>query len=224
MASVQSEPLFKLIKTLSKSEKRNFKLYANRIQSHEEAKFIQLFDVMDKLSCYDEEQILKKIPAIKKAQLSNLKRHLYKQLLISLRLIHIQRNIDIQIREQLDFAKILYNKGLYQQSLKLLERVKSIAFENHQDIHHLEIVEFEKLIESRHTTRSIENRADELAVESEKRTEIVSTTGLLSNLSLRLYGLYIQVGHIRNQKDAYFMWEFFKTNLPELDAQQTYFF
>ena len=123
---------------------------------------------MDKLSCYDEEQILKKIPTIKKAQLSNQKRHLYKQLLISLRLIHIQKNIDIQIREQLDFAKILYNKGLYQQSLKLLERVKSIAFENHQDIQHLEIIEFEKLIESRHTTRSIENRADELAVESEK--------------------------------------------------------
>ncbi len=224
MPSVYSEPLFKLIKTLTKSEKRNFKLYANRIQSQEEVKFIQLFDVLDKLSCYDEEQILKRISSIKKSQLSNLKRHLYKQLLVSLRMVHIQKNIDIQIREQLDFAKILYNKGLYQQSLKLLERVKTIAFENHQDIHHLEIVEFEKLIESRHITRSIENRADELAVESEKRNQIISKTGLLSNLALRLYGLYIQVGHIRNQKDAYFMWEFFKTNLPELDINKLTFF
>jgi len=36
--------------------------------------------------------------------------------------------------------------------------------------------------------------------------------------------LYIQVGHIRNQKDAYFMWEFFKTNLPELDIKKLTFF
>ena len=223
MPSIHSEPLFVLVKTLTKSEKRNFKLYVNRIQSNEEVKFIQLFDVLDKLSDYDEEQILRKIPAIKKSQLSNLKRHLYKQLLISLRMVHIQKNIDIQIREQLDFAKILYNKGLYLQSLKLLERIKTIAKEHHQDIHHLEILEFEKLIESHHITHSIENRADELAVDSEKRTQIISKTGLLSNLSLRLYGLYIQVGHIRNQKDAYFMWEFFKTNLPELDVNKLTF-
>ena len=224
MPSIHSEPLFLLVKTLSKSEKRNFKLYVNRIQSQEEVKFIQLFDVLDKLSDYDEEQIFKRIPSIKKSQLSNLKRHLYKQLLTSLRMIHIQKNIDIQIREQLDFAKILYNKGLYLQSLKVLERIKAIARENHQDIHHLEIIEMEKLIESQHITRSIENRADELAVESERRNQVINKTSLLSNLSLRLYGLYIQVGHIRNQKDAYFMWEFFKTNLPELDINRLTFF
>ncbi len=224
MPSIHSEPLFILIKTLSKSEKRHFKLFVNRIQSQEEVKFIQLFDVLDKLSEYDEELILKKIPSIKKSQLSNLKRHLYKQLLISLRMIHIQKNIDIEIREQLDFAKILYNKGLYWQSLKLLERIKSIAKEHHQDIHHLEILEFEKLIESHHITHSIEYRSDQLTVESEKRNQIITKTGLLSNLSLRLYGLYVQVGHIRNQKDAYFMWEFFKTNLPESDVNKLTFY
>ncbi len=218
MPSIHSEPLFVLIKTLSKSEKRNFKLYANRIHSQDEVKFIQLFDVLDKLAAYDEEQILRRIPSIKKSQLSNLKRHLYKQLLISLRLIHIQKNIDIQIREQLDFAKILYNKGLYLQSQKTLERAKAIARESHQDIICLEIIEFEKLIESRHFTPSIENKANKLAAESEARTQIISKTDRLSNLSLRLYGMYVQVGHIRNQKDAYFLWEFFKTNLPEMDT------
>jgi len=222
--AIQTDHLFKLIKTLTKSEKRNFKLYVNRIGGKENAKFIQMFDVLDKQKEYEEGQICKKIPSIKKSQVSNLKRHLYRQLLISLRLIHIQRNTDIEIREQLDFAKILYNKGLYLQSLKTLDRIKGIAKENHQDSLHLEIVEFEKYIEAGYITRSIENRADELAEEANRRTSVIETTSKLSNLALRLYGLYIKVGHIRNQKDAYIVWEFFKSKMPDVDIKKLTFY
>ena len=59
-----------------------------------------------------------KTPAIKKQQLSNSKAHLYRQILASLRLIKHEDNIDIQLHEQMDYARILYNKGLYLQSLK----------------------------------------------------------------------------------------------------------
>ena len=93
MPSNQTDNLFKLINTMSKAEKRSFKLYVNRIQGSETAKFIQLFDVLDKQKKYDEDLIFQKVPEIKKTQLSNLKRHLYKQLLTSLRLIHISKNI-----------------------------------------------------------------------------------------------------------------------------------
>ncbi len=221
---IQTDHLFKLIKTLTKSEKRNFKLYVNRIGGKENAKFIQLFDLLDKQLVYGEDQICKKIPTIKKSQISNLKRHLYRQLLISLRLIHIQRNMDIEIREQLDFAKILYNKGLYLQSLKLLDRIKGIAIEHHQDNLHLEIIEFEKHIESAYITRSLETKADQLSEESGKRIKILDRVSQLSNLGLRLYCLYIKTGHIRNQKDAYIVWEFFKSNLPELDLNKLTFY
>ena len=94
--STHSDQTFTLIKSLTKAEKRNFKLYATRIQSKEELKFVQLFEVIDKISQYDEEVILKRLPDIKRRQLPNLKRHLYKQILSSLRLIHIQKNADIR--------------------------------------------------------------------------------------------------------------------------------
>ncbi len=224
MPSLQTDNLFKLIKSMSKSEKRNFKLYVNRVQSKETARFIQLFDVLDKQKKYDEALLLQKIPTIKRTQLSNQKRHLYKQLLTSLRLIHTQKNPDLQIREQLDYGKILYNKGLYMQSLKLLDRVKQQAFEANLDLLHLEIIEFEKLIESRHITRSIENRAEALTTESEKRIEVIHNASKLSNLALKMYGLYIKLGHIRNQKNAYIVWEFFKSNLPNVDPEKLTFF
>ncbi len=224
MSNHNSAPLFHLIKTLSKSEKRNFRMYVNRGSGGDKVLFVQLFDVLDKQKEYEEEIIFKRIPSIKRQQLSNLKRHLYKQLLTSLRLIETQKNIDLQIREQIDFARILYNKGLYLQSLKVLDKVKNLANESHQDVLELEIIEFEKLIESRHITRSIENRADQLATEADLRNKIIGSTSRLSNLALRLYGLYIEMGHARHKKDFEMVKVFFETNLPKVDPNRLTFF
>jgi hypothetical protein len=46
-----------------------------------------------------------------KVQLSNLKSYLYKQVLVSIRLNIPSQNIRYQIREQIDFAAILYNRA-----------------------------------------------------------------------------------------------------------------
>ncbi|MCI5080839.1 MAG: hypothetical protein MRY78_04060 [Saprospiraceae bacterium] len=217
MLSAQKDQLFLLIKSLSKAEKRNFKIYAKRHQGGSDTKFVQLFEVLDKIDEYDEEAVLKKLPDVQKKQLSNLKRHLFKQVLTSLRLIHNQRNIDIQIREQLDFARILYGKGMYMQALKILERIKKIAVDNHQDILHLEILEFQKLIEARHITRSraIENKMELLLVESHRRSSITHETSRLSNFNIQIHGYYIENGHIQSEADRAEVNRFFKENVPQ---------
>jgi len=51
----------------------------------------------------------------------------------SLRDLKKDSNIDLQLHEQLDFARVLYNKGLYLQSLKILDKVKELAKANNQD-------------------------------------------------------------------------------------------
>jgi hypothetical protein len=127
MPNRSSDALYQLIKSLEKSEKRNFKLYVKRNSASEELKIIQLFDAMDKMDEYDEGLLLKKNKTIRKQQLSNAKAHLYRQILSSLRLIRNDENIDIQLHEQMDHARILYNKGLYLQSLKVLDRIKENA-------------------------------------------------------------------------------------------------
>ena len=223
--NTQKEQLFTLIKSLTKAEKRNFKLYVNRFQS--DSKFIQLFDVLDKLPEYDEGVVLKKLAGVKKRHLANLKRHLYKQLLVSLRLIYIQKNIDIEIREQLDFARILYGKGLYMQSLKLLERIKKIALDHHQDILLLEILEFQKFIEARHITRSrmVENKMEILVAESAHRSSITHTTSGLSNFNIQIQGYFIECGHARNEKEVIEAHSFFEKVRPKevTDHDLTFF-
>lgn len=199
MPTQAKDQLFRLIKSLSKAEKRSFRLYANRTMSSQERKFLQLFDALDRLDDYQEEQLLERLPGTTKSQLSNLKRHLYKQILTSLRLIYIQRYVDIEIREQLDFARILYGKGMYMDALRLLERIKQTAVEHHQDVLHLEVLEFQKMIEARHITRSrqIDQKMDHLLVESTHRSLITLATSELNNLNIQIHGYYIEKGHAK---------------------------
>ena len=224
MPNRSTDTLFQLIKSLEKSEKRNFKLYANRNASGEELKSVQLFDALDRMDYYDEAFLLKKNETIKKQQLSNLKAHLYKQILSSLRLINDEANIDIQLNEQMDHARILYNKGLYLQSLKVLDRMKDIAKANNQFTYFQQALFFEKSIESLYITRSIQNRAEQLSKETSEVSHSLTLTSELSNLSLQLYSWYIQNGHSRNEKEDAEVQHFFIENLGDKTNQCKHFY
>lgn len=214
MPNRSADILFQLIRSLEKSEKRNFKLYIQRNSGNKDLKIIELFDALERMKEYDEQQLLKKLTSIKKPQLSNTKAHLYKQLLASLRLIKTQESIDLQLHEQLDYARILYNKGLYMQSLKIIEKAKELAIEHNQDSFLIQAISLEKKIEILHITRSMQDRADRLSSEADSINEKRTVITRLSNLALQLYSWYIRNGHARNEKDEAGIHSFFKEHFP----------
>src|SRR6476620_841248 len=215
MPNRSTDALFQLVKSLEKSEKRNFKLYVKRNSSGEDRMIVKLFDALDRSDAYDEDQLLKKNKSIKKRQLSNMKAHLYKQILSSLRLIKDENNIDIQLHEQMDHARILFNKGLYLQSLKVLDKMKEMARANEQLTYLQQALFFEKKIEGLFITRSMREKASQLAKESDETNCQLSLINRLSNLSLQLYGWYITHGHVRSQKEVEELKKFLEDNLPE---------
>jgi len=215
MPNRSTDSLFQLIRSLQKSEKRNFKLYAQRNSSNNDLKIVQLFDVIDKMPVYDESILINKTSAIKRQQLPNLKAHLYRQILSSLRLLEGSDNIDIQLHEQLDFARILYNKGLYHQSLRTLEKIKEIALANNQIHFQIEVLIIEKKIEALHITRSMQDRADALTHDIDVANEQLTRQSKLSNLALQLYSWYIKNGLARNEADEKEVEDYFKKNLTE---------
>jgi hypothetical protein len=224
MPNENNDPVFQLIKSLTRSEKRHFRLFANRQGSTDGLKFLQLFDALDTAAQYDDERVLAQVPAIKKVQLANLKANLYRQLLASLRMYHAGQNLDIQLREQLDYARVLYNRGLYQQSIRMLERVKASAQQVGMSHIALQALDFEKLIEAQYITRSLRGRADELSAEALTLASHVSQQHVLSNLSLRMYGFYLQIGHARNQEDFDRITTFFQAALIDVDMRDPDFF
>jgi hypothetical protein len=215
MPNRSTDSLFQLIRSLQKSEKRNFKLYAQRNSSNNDLKIVQLFDVIDKMSVYDEDILINKTNSIKKQQLPNLKAHLYRQILGSLRLLEGSENIDIQLHEQLDFAKILYNKGLYHQSLRTLEKIKEVALANNQIHFQIEVLITEKKIETLHITRSMQDRADELTHDIDVANMQLAKQSKLSNLALQLYSWYIKNGLARNKADEKEVEDYFKRHFTE---------
>jgi hypothetical protein len=216
--NLQNDSLFVLIKSLSKSEKRQFNLYVGRLGGNIDAKFFSLFKFLEKQKSYNEKDILKS-NIVSKQQLSNLKAHLYKQILISLRLNPVHKNIRIQIREQLDFATVLYQKGLYKQSLKLLDKAKHLALENEEKNSAYEIVELEKVIETQYITRSIHTRADELSIQAKNLSQLNVITSKLSNLSLQLYSYLLKNGYVKNNEELLFITNYFNKKMPKYDFE-----
>lgn len=210
-----SDTLFQLVHSLEKAEKRHFKLYIKRSSSKQDLKIIRLFDAIDKLTEYDEKALLKTLKDISKPQLANLKAHLHKQLLASLRLLKTNENIDLKLSEHLDNARLLYNKGLKIQSLHILEKAKEMA-RTHQKMNFLvQAISLEKKIETLHITRTSVEKTQLLAEEALQISGHIDRVTKLSNLALLLYRWYIQNGHARNVEDEKDIRAFFKDNLPK---------
>ena len=86
MPNNNTDPLFQLIKSLTKAEKRYFKLHATIQKASEDAKFIKLFDLIDKqndLHLFQKiiMKFLKKLGSITRDKLIDAFKELIEQLL-----------------------------------------------------------------------------------------------------------------------------------------------
>lgn len=212
----RQEAVFELVRGMSKAEKRNFKLFASRSAANQDAKFIALFDALDSLDEYDEVKVLKK-SGIRKEQLPNMKSYLYRQILVSIRLLNVQHVGVMEIHQTIDFARILYDKSMFRQALQMLDKAKKMALEYRNFTLALEIVEFEKRVESLHMNRSATDRAERLSDQAEALSERISNINELSNLSVQLYSLNLQLGYVRSAKDRKLVTDFFKSKLEGYD-------
>jgi hypothetical protein len=224
MPNRTTDILFQLIRSLEKAEKRHFKLYIQRSSGNQDLKIVRLFDALDKLKEYDEKVLLKKLPGVTKPRLANLKTHLYKQVLASLRLLKTTDSLDLQLNEQFDYAHILYKKGLFHQSLRILEKVKETAKANQKFNFLPQAIALEKRIENLHITRSNQDRAELLSAEANEVSRHIDAVARLSNLALKLYSWYVEHGHARNEEDEKDIRHFMKESLPADAWEQTGFY
>jgi hypothetical protein len=134
--------LFDLIRSMTKSEKRYFKLSASPQKG--EKNYLRLFDAIERQKSYDEE-------AIKRAfageafvrQLHVAKNYLHKLILRSLRAYRAESSVDGQIQTLLQDARIFFEKGLARQCAGALKRARALAEEYERDYALLEIIDME---------------------------------------------------------------------------------
>ncbi|MCV9388264.1 hypothetical protein [Reichenbachiella ulvae] len=211
------QPLFQLIKSLTKSEKRSFKLYVSRINEENEVKFITLFDILDRLEEYDEAVIIKKMSNISKAQLANLKSHLYKQVLLVLRISHLKNDVDIQLRENLDYVRLLYKKGLYDESMKLLNKIKLTANNYKKNIFKLALLNYEKNIENQQMLTLDTTTTLKLDRETKSILNKINVAQSFFSVALRMKAQFLKGGMARSEDELEKINKIFYSSLPEYD-------
>jgi hypothetical protein len=112
----ENDDLFALVKALSKSEKRYFRLYAAKQHSKEDAVYLLLFDALEAMEEYDDAPLHAILREQQLHHLAQLKYYLYKTLLRALNLYHARFNIETRINELIQAFNILYEKQLYTQA------------------------------------------------------------------------------------------------------------
>jgi len=222
MPKPHSKSLFKLVKSLSKSEKRSFKLFANRAGSEEEKKIIRIFNRLEKQKVYDEGRILAKEKSLDRRQMPNLKAHLYLQIMKCLAL-SAAKSHEMKVTSLLEYARILYNKCLYGECLRMLEKAKRSAIANDTHILLLEILDLEKLALMQTVHEGNETRVTAIINDTDKTARSVQNINTFSNLSLKLNSLYHRMGFIRNNLDFENTRKFFESSLPKYDEKKISF-
>ena len=124
-----SQQLFDLIKSLSKNEKRNFRLYAQLHSKKGTSSYLQLFDLLDKMKNYDESSIKELLTKKQKAaQFNPMVNYLFDVIVNSLSIYNNKNFIAFKLKKKVNNAFILRKKGLYKKSKKLLISAKKEAF------------------------------------------------------------------------------------------------
>ena len=140
-----SSELFDLIRTLTKSEKRFFKLQSS-LQSGDK-NYVKLFDLIEKMEFYDEDLLKKTFKGEKFIKhLPSEKNQLYKLILKSLRSYYSETSVASSLKQDIKNIEILYNKGLFDECIKFIERAKKIAIRNEKFYYLFELISWEKTL------------------------------------------------------------------------------
>ena len=124
-SKMKEDLLFSLIRSLSPTEKRYFKLQ-NTVSA--DKAFMRLFDYLNAVEAYDEEALRSHFKGEKfLTNLPVIKGYLKNNLLVALRDFHRQNNVELQIRAQLDFVNVLKDRGIRKLALRELRKIKKQA-------------------------------------------------------------------------------------------------
>jgi len=204
MSTKVKEALFELIKSLSKSEKRYFKLLSSRHTIGDENNYVKLFDFIDKQSAYDEDAIFKEFKnEAFLHRFSITKKRLYDHVLSALDAFHSTNSVDAQLFKMMHSADILFNKSLYDQCARILRSAEKLAEKNNR---------FTLLAEiSRKNKRLVENNAysnyshsDFEAIEKSDAAilETITCYNVLWKVKSDLFVHLSRKGKARNQEEC----------------------
>jgi hypothetical protein len=131
---MRHDPLAELIRSLTKAEKRYFKLSTNLQKGNK--KYIELFDALDKGEEFRE-------TSGSRSQLPVLRNYLQHLILRGLRSFHEEASLDIELRNELSEIELLFSRKHYTLATRILERAKKRALAHERYPIVLQLIDWE---------------------------------------------------------------------------------
>jgi hypothetical protein len=202
MSNRNSDQLFLLIHSMTKQEKRHFKIFAGRHTIGDQNSYVSIFDQMEKMKEYDETTLIKKIKnEVPISNFSIAKMRLYETIMRSLDVFHHNSSVDAQLWKELHYSEILYKKTLYDQCAKRLRSAKKLAekFEKHAVL--VQIHAMEKALAEKDSYADMNDEAI-LAIQQSDRevAEKIRVYNDLWNVKSRLFLQLNTKGRVRAEK------------------------
>ena len=196
-----SENLFLLIKSLTKAEKRHFKLVSSLQKGLKN--YSQLFDFIDHMDTYDEQAVMEHFKGEKFVKsLHVTKNYLYRTILKSLRYQHEEKTVDLSISRLLFEAEILREKGLNGQSETLLAKAGKIARKYENNLMLLEILKKKYQVSSEINLDLEAAAIPTYGQEAEKLIGLLHTEFQYRTIFLRAFRLYQKKQRLASKEEV----------------------
>ncbi len=197
-----SEDLFRLIKSLSPSEKRYFKVITASGEGNKSNNYHKLFDAIDEQESYDEGLLLSKYKGQKFVRnLPMAKKYLMESIHKSLCSFHPAKHGDIDVFEKLHTAKLMDEKGLLAIRGKLIRSARGIATKAENTTALLHVVRMESMYCGRNLKEENQAELQQLYEEQQDLLEMLRTDIDLSYLHSLSHALAYQIGAARSAAD-----------------------
>ena len=197
MPKIGADTLFELIHSLDKAEKRHFKLYAGS-RTEGEAIYLKLFDAIDAQKSHNEKEVIGIVKPPSFRQFSRTKKYLYELILSSVQGLRSRHTVSMEIRSLLDWAEILFDKMLYRQCQKVLNKAKEIAkkYDLYNSI--LEILTLEYKIAFREYNNK---QLLSLQKQEQQALQLLSNTNQYMNKAVSIWDKHLTLGAARKSSD-----------------------
>ncbi|MCB0791069.1 MAG: hypothetical protein H6595_00780 [Flavobacteriales bacterium] len=196
-----STELHDLIRSLSKSEKRFFKLHS-ALQSGDK-NYLKIFDAIDKQKVYDEDALKEHFKGETFIRhFPSEKNHLYKLILKALRAYHSESTVSGLLKQEIKNIEILYEKALYKECNKLLHRAKRMARENEKFYYLFELLNWEKmLLEEAYESGEFTKDLDALIEEEREVIEKLRNLAAYHILYSKINYVFRSGGYVRSEEE-----------------------
>ncbi|HEY8404521.1 MAG TPA: hypothetical protein VIK71_07910 [Flavobacteriales bacterium] len=222
MSNKSSDSLFRLIKSMTKAEKRYFKVFSSRHIIGDSNNYLLLFNAIDAMSEYDEEALLKKFKGKSfVARFSISKNRLYNALLKCLDSFHSNSSVDAQLQRQLHSIEILYHKSLYAQSMKLLQSAAKVAEKHEKYTILAEIYKWEKRILEKDNYEEIKSdaRIDKILQADRQLTKKLQNYNELWNIKSKIFSQLYKHGKVRSESERARLYQYIREATALFDGK-----